>query len=751
MSRVYIDFDKLRDLAKSVPDESFALHVANLERAISGDDSIEGGSVVNTPEAYQTAKPTFTKLKGITFKVPAWALSGGKHVFDAMAAVDSNGRTERLGAEETDGEHAGTRYVSSFRLMPNKIYDIVLNNEELANTDFGRHILYLKHQYQNNEDFGRAINKLTDNQGFDDLLMFHEMENILSKIKDKDLPVEKQMEALAFGHHYGPEALEEALPSGDFQSRDTDGYLDKFFEHLNNNTEESSRAVHMRSTFYNQNPNDVVDMRVEEELDTEPESMELQKAKRSLLGTAGLLGAGVLGGMAMKDPSTLDPFKEAAGSAVSRLASEGAKKQSYMGKLGTAAKEMAHAWTFPSGYERTEPFKAPVSGRKTHQVTPKAKPTFAATAPKEPVKKPTVAPKAPAMPTARPTEQQQTEPPAIPLEIKQRSSNQIDSPRNYGQEGHFAHNKMTQPGPESFLIKDPNQPKRGTRKGDVPLPRRWEKFDFMQTASPEYRDAYSDKVSEWKTDPNFSLFDAFAAIESGGHRNRTHAYIDNPKSAHYGTRAVSSYGIMPVRATDLAERYPEIKNTPLGQQLIDIKNKYYVNNREKFGEEVNKLTNDRYVDDFLMEFHMKDIDKSVRSLGYRPGTELYQHAMEFAHLYGSGALEKAVTETRSLRAIYNPKYEYQQQIPRFKEILRDSKHPDRISAMTEKPKPYQGYQPGVSSKPSSVFDFLGNFFSKKGVSDAQPTVAPTPVPVPAPGPTPPVATPNNSRKLPRAE
>ena len=230
-------------------------------------------AAVHAPEAYATKKIDKTKIDGITLDIPSWVYHAGKHPFDAIAAVISKGRRERRNGDS----------MSSFGYTPVRIYALTLICPEFRNTELGQHISYLKQQLSPDmSEFRRAIRKLTENFAFDDLIMYHMVKHLLKmaeKIKPGLDPVAK-FKAVLLGVRYGSSAMHLALTDGkNIVEADPSGFIANVLNNLQNDTEESRIAVQERNRFYNQNPNSVVSMRIEDTDEGEPEEMDLRKSR----------------------------------------------------------------------------------------------------------------------------------------------------------------------------------------------------------------------------------------------------------------------------------------------------------------------------------------------------------------------------------------------------------------------------------------------------------------------------------------
>jgi len=242
-------------------------------------------AAVHAPEAYATKKIEKTKIDGITLDIPSWVYHAGKHPFDAVAAVISKGRRERRNGDS----------VSSFGYTPVRIYALALICPEFGNTELGQHISYLKQQLSSDmSEFRRAVRKLTENFAFDDFIMDHSVRHLLKmidKIKPNLDPVTKFQMAL-LGIRYGSSTMTIALKDGKKPMEvDPSGFIASVLNNLQNDTEESRIAVQERNRFYNQNPNSVVSMRIENTDEGEPEGMDLRKSRLTplALGLATML------------------------------------------------------------------------------------------------------------------------------------------------------------------------------------------------------------------------------------------------------------------------------------------------------------------------------------------------------------------------------------------------------------------------------------------------------------------------------
>jgi hypothetical protein len=285
-----LNMTRLKNLQKSYEDDTLSAVISSMESIFPTSSGNQVAS--NTPEVQATKKPLMSKLHGQVFPIAQWAQTGGKHPFDAIAAVESNGRQNRLGGVLTDKKHQGTRSVSSYGLKPIDIYDMAINNDSLRESDLGKTIIHLRSHFQAPADFGRAVNRLTQEPGIDDLLMQFHMEDLLKKINrynGKDLDPKKKFEALVFAHKYGPFIASVALKlNKDIGLIDRSGYVKKVLDNMIGETDQSRIAMHNRHSYYNLNQNSLPKMTVQDSSSSEGE--ELKKGK-----IGNLLGVGALG------------------------------------------------------------------------------------------------------------------------------------------------------------------------------------------------------------------------------------------------------------------------------------------------------------------------------------------------------------------------------------------------------------------------------------------------------------------------
>lgn len=120
-----------------------------------------------------------------------------------------------------------------------------------------------------------------------------------------------------------------------------------------------------------------------------------------------------------------------------------------------------------------------------------------------------------------------------------------------------------------------------------------------------------------------------ADIESSGHKNRVHALQTG--GIHAGTRAVSSYGLMPATLKEIATKHKPLRNSELGQQILAAKTP----------EEINKITYHQPHDDALAK-HAWEYTQS-RLLKNAPGVDKQQleNLTVYAHRNGINAALKA--------------------------------------------------------------------------------------------------------------
>lgn len=118
-------------------------------------------------------------------------------------------------------------------------------------------------------------------------------------------------------------------------------------------------------------------------------------------------------------------------------------------------------------------------------------------------------------------------------------------------------------------------------------------------------------------------------LESSGGKNKKHAM--QKSGIHKGTRAISSYGLMPNTVKEFVVRNKEFQKTPTGQLIL--KN---INNPE----EINKITEQQEHDDAIMSALLKEQNKRI-SKNVDPSDDL-ELLNVFAHRRGvSGAIKSA--------------------------------------------------------------------------------------------------------------
>jgi hypothetical protein len=136
------------------------------------------------------------------------------------------------------------------------------------------------------------------------------------------------------------------------------------------------------------------------------------------------------------------------------------------------------------------------------------------------------------------------------------------------------------------LKKDADLPKYtyGTYRKNIPAEVRSESpvlSDQKKSANPLIR----QKIKQ-----------AIAMVESSGHKNRVHDMVT--AGVHKDTRAISSYGLMPKHVKEVAEKHKPLKESPIGQKILNSQSV----------EEIQNITSDQKKDDKLFD-HVWDYHK----------------------------------------------------------------------------------------------------------------------------------------------
>lgn len=118
-------------------------------------------------------------------------------------------------------------------------------------------------------------------------------------------------------------------------------------------------------------------------------------------------------------------------------------------------------------------------------------------------------------------------------------------------------------------------------------------------------------------------------LESSGGKNKQHAM--QTSGIHKGTRAVSSYGLMPNTVKEFILRNKEFQKTPTGQKLMAV-----LDNPEA----INKITEQQEHDDAIMSELLKE--QSSRISKHADENDDQELLNIFAHRRGvSGAIKAA--------------------------------------------------------------------------------------------------------------
>lgn len=118
-------------------------------------------------------------------------------------------------------------------------------------------------------------------------------------------------------------------------------------------------------------------------------------------------------------------------------------------------------------------------------------------------------------------------------------------------------------------------------------------------------------------------------LESSGGKNRVHAMQKD--GIHKGTRAVSSYGLMPNTIAEFVKRNKAFQNTPVGKEILASMGK---------AESINKVTEDESKDDVLAEALLGE--QKERLSKHLDATDDPELLNVYAHRRGvSGAIKAA--------------------------------------------------------------------------------------------------------------
>lgn len=90
-------------------------------------------------------------------------------------------------------------------------------------------------------------------------------------------------------------------------------------------------------------------------------------------------------------------------------------------------------------------------------------------------------------------------------------------------------------------------------------------------------------------DPYHKELESIAKIESAGHKNRIHDV--NNSGMHKGMRSVSSFGIMPITAVEIAQKHSVFKHTETAKQLRNLGK-----NIQATHTDINKITENQELD-----------------------------------------------------------------------------------------------------------------------------------------------------------
>ena len=126
-------------------------------------------------------------------------------------------------------------------------------------------------------------------------------------------------------------------------------------------------------------------------------------------------------------------------------------------------------------------------------------------------------------------------------------------------------------------------------------------------------------------------------VESSGGKDRVHDVVT--KGVNKGTRSISSYGIMPRTAYELAQKDKEFGATPLGQGLLATGGD---------ANAINDIAGDPANDEQITRALIKSNMRRLQKAGV-PEAQL-QPAIAFAHRRGMGAAQKALAQQKDFGA-----------------------------------------------------------------------------------------------------
>lgn len=133
------------------------------------------------------------------------------------------------------------------------------------------------------------------------------------------------------------------------------------------------------------------------------------------------------------------------------------------------------------------------------------------------------------------------------------------------------------------------------------------------------------------------LTNRFGEVESSGGKRREHPYQTSGSQA--GTRAVSTYGMMPRTAYEFVKKNTAFASTPLGQEIL-------ATNGDP--EAINQITADPEKDQQLMEAYTSSSLEKLQQLGV-PEAQVVP-AVAFAHRRGEPGMKRAIAKEKNFES-----------------------------------------------------------------------------------------------------
>lgn len=152
-----------------------------------------------------------------------------KSIFDAVAAIESSGHTQRIHNMVPSGVHKGTRAVSSYGLMPTTLVVVAQKYKPFKASKEGRFILHAADTHDSKEHLGKIINNFTENQSADNAAMRHVWEYKKSRITPHLTSLDHQLPVTALSHNIGINGALRFYKEGGIDSVMAHPYVSKFY------------------------------------------------------------------------------------------------------------------------------------------------------------------------------------------------------------------------------------------------------------------------------------------------------------------------------------------------------------------------------------------------------------------------------------------------------------------------------------------------------------------------------------------